>query len=344
MYSLRTDGGMSQVLSEFDSALRTAVTEPLYILLVFVAGIGASIVSLVLAFIPLVGPLVNGVVLTPVLLVATLGSAHAVRHGKSAIDGATDALERATVNVMGAYVILAAGYVGFLLVLGIVASVTVLTGTAYFPSMEGASTLANAGSVVALIVAFVIFCLALAAAMAVQFIAPAAVVAGTGAVDSLKTAYRFFRRNVLGVAGFSLVLAGLSIVCLLVAGLFYFGGRAIDPNAGLALGVLGYLAMFAVLGVVTPLYQVGYFEAAIDDAALPADHEWPDDSDDDGTDAATVGTVSQAGSDDDESAEPKPQEENTGGFAIEMSDDEDDDENGASNGEPSENGSDGERR
>ena len=331
---------MSQVLSEFGSAFRTAVTEPLYVLLVFVAGIGASIVSLVLGFIPLVGPLVNGIVITPVLLVATLGAAHAVRHGKSAVDGATDALERATVDVMGAYVILAAGYVGFLLVLGIVAAAAIIIGTANSAGMEGASALANTGSVLALLAGFVVFCLVLVVAMAVQFVAPAAVVAGTGAVDSLKTSYRFFRRNVLGVTGFSLVLAGLSIVCLLVVGLFYVGGRAVDPNVGIALGALGYLAMLAVLGVVTPLYQVGYFEAAIDDAALPADHEWPDDRDDDGT-AAAVGDVSQAGSGGDDSAETEPHDE--GGFAIEMSNDENG-ENGESNEEPSENGSDGERR
>lgn len=81
----------------------------------------------VLGFIPLIGPLVNGVV-APALLVAVVGSAHAVRNDDGAFDGATSAVNRAGTSVMGAQALLTAIYVSVSPVLagiGVVAVVAV---------------------------------------------------------------------------------------------------------------------------------------------------------------------------------------------------------------------------
>lgn len=295
---------MSQVLQTFNSAIRTAVTEPLYLLVVVVASIGAGIAGVVLGLIPIVGPLINGVVLTPALLVATLGAAHAVRHGQSAVDGATDALDRSTGAVIGAYAILMGAYVAALIVLG---GLFFLVG-AGGSLADGSSTFQSLNGVLFLVLGLVVLIVAIAVSMAVQFVAPAAVVAGTGVVGSLRTASRFFRKNLLGVTGFSLVLAGVGLLGVLVIVGLYAGGRAIDPLAGAAFGVLGYLGLLLVLGVITPIYQVAYFEETIEDDVLPEGHEWPDEGGDD----------AEGDTDD----EVEAGDADAGGFAVEMAGDE----------------------
>ena len=312
---------MSQVLQTFDSAVRTAVREPLYLLVVVVASIGAGIAGVVLGLIPIVGPLINGVVLTPALLVATLGAAYAVRHGQSAVDGATDALDRSTGAVIGAYAILMGAYVAALIVLGVLFFLVGAGGSL----ADGSSALQSLNAVLFVVLGLAVFVVAIAVGMAVQFVAPAAVVAGTGAVDSLRTAYRFFRRNLPGVVGFSLVLAGVGLLGVLVIVGLYVGGRAIDPLAGAAFGVLGYLGLLLVLGIVTPIYQVTYFEETIEDDVLPEGHEWPDEEGDDAE--ADAGDEVEAGDAD------------AGGFAVEMAGD----ERGQETENPDENGSDEER-
>jgi len=314
---------MSQVLRTFDAAVRTAVREPLYLLVVVVASIGAGMAGVILGLVPLVGPLINGVVLTPALLVATLGSAHAVRHGESAVDGATDALDRATGAVIGAYAVLMGRYVAALIVLGII---FVLVGTGGSVLANGSSALSSASEVLFVVVGFLVFVLAIGVAMAVQFVAPAAVVAGTGAMDSLTTAYRFVRQNLLGVTGFSLVLAGVGLVGVLVIAGLYAGGRALDPLAGAALGVLGYLGLLLVLGVVTPMYQVTYFEETVDDDVLPEGHEWPDEE------TAEDGTAGD---------EVEAADADAGSFAVEMAGEESDEAGETES--LSENGTDSER-
>lgn len=299
---------MSQALRTFDSAVRTAVTEPIYVLLVVVASLGAGMAGVVLGFIPIVGPLVNSVVLTPALLVATLGAAHAARHGESAVDGATDSLDRATGSVILAYAILMGGYILALLVLGVV---FFLVGAGGSVAANGPSALSSLGGVLTVVLGLVVLVVAIAVAMAVQFVAPSAVVAGTGAVNSLKTASRFFRRNLLGVAGFSLVLAGVGVLGVLVIMGLYVGGRTIDPLVGGALAVLSYLGLLLVLGIVTPMYQVVYFEETVEDDVLPVDHEWPDHGDEGDGSGDTEGSTS--------TTDDTPDD---GGFAVEMAGDE----------------------
>lgn len=296
---------MSHVLQSFTSSVRTAVSEPLYLLIVIVASIGAGIAGVILSLIPIVGPLISSVVLTPALLVATLGSAHAVRHGGSAVDGATDALDRAGGAVIGAYAILMGGYIASLMVFGVLFFLVGAGGSL----ANGSSTLQSLNGVLFILLVVVALVVAIAVAMAVQFVAPSAVVAGTGAVDSLRTASRFFRRNLLGVTGFSVVLAGVGVVGVLLTVGLYAGGRALDPLVGAALGVLGYLCMLLVLGIITPMYQATYFEETVTDDVLPEGHEWPgeDDESDGDNEVAPAAEATEA---------------DEGGFAVEMAGDE----------------------
>ena len=306
---------MRSVVSEFRAALTTALANPAHALLVTVATVVSGITGIVIGLIPLLGPLVNGVVLTPALLVATLGSAHAVRNGGTAFDGAGSALKRAGVDVMGAYALLVALYIGASMLVGIVfAAVFVAVGVSGAGELSGVST---AVAVIAAVLGIAVALVILAVAMALQFVAPAAVSAGTGPLESLKTSGRFFRQNLFGVTGFSLVLAGFGVVAVLLIALFYAVGQAIDPQVGLVAAVIGYLVAALLIGTVTPLYQLGYFEATVSAECLPPDHEWPGDGDGGGADADAfaVGEVSTA-----------TDEEPTDGFDIEMTADDDTDE------------------
>lgn len=316
---------MSQVVSEFSTAVRTAVDAPVHALLVFVAALVGMVLGAVLGFIPFVGPLVNGIVVGPLTAVAVVGSANAVRNGDGAFDGATAAVKRVGPDVMGAYAILTVAYVGVSIVL------TLLFGGLMFaagmgggmPTGGGPSAMMGAVGVVGVLVGLVAVVVLLLVGMAVQFVAPAAVVAGTGAVASLKTSFRFLKRHLLGVTGFSLVLVGVGVVGVLVAALLYAVGQTADPRVGIVLGLVGYLAAVAVGGAISSLYLVGYFESTVEPADLPEDHSWPDDPDDESSDAGDfvvgdVSTVEESGSADDEAE--------TSGFDVEMAGEGTDDE------------------
>lgn len=312
---------MGQVLSTFRAALRTAVGAPGHAILVFVTTLLGAAVGGVLGFIPLVGPLVNGVVVTPVLLVTVVGSAHAVRDGGGAFDGATDAVKRAGTSVMGAYALLTGLYLAVSLVLTLFLAVVLVTvGMSGSPGGDALPALTGAASVVGVVLLLAFLIVLVAVAMAVQFVAPAAVVAGTGAVDSLKTSYWFFRRNVLGVTGFSLVLAGLGVASIVAVGVLFAVGRAIDPGIGLASAAVGYVAAFVVLGSISSIYLVAYFEAVVEPADLPEGHDWEGPEDDTGD--FVVGDVSRA--DPDRAAgsdRGRDAESDSGGFHVEMAGD-----------------------
>lgn len=327
---------MSQVVSTFQSAVRTAIGAPAHTVLVFLTTLLGVVLGGVLGFIPLVGPLVNGMVIAPLLLVAVVGSAHAIRSGNGAFGGASDAVKRAGVSVMGAYALLTGVYIGISVVLTLfIAVLAFAMGMGGgMQSGSGLSAMTGALGVVSIVLFLAFIVVLLAVAMAVQFVAPAAVVVGTGAVDSLKTSYRFFRRNLLGVTGFSLVLAGIGVAAILAVGMLYAIGYAIDPAVGLVFAAVGYLVALAAAGSISSIYQVGYFEAVVESADLPEGHE-PDSGESD-TGDFVVGDVSRkdaAGNrepDQDRHSETSQERDSepdsgpdTGGFHVEMAGEDD---------------------
>lgn len=312
---------MSQVVSTFRSAVATAAGAPFHALLVFVTTLLGVLVGGVLGFIPFVGPLVNGVVVAPLLLVATVGSAHAIRDGGGAFDGAMAAAKRAGPSVMGAYALLVALYVGVSLLLTLFLGILLVTVGmgGEMGSGSGLSAMTGVATVVGVVLLLAFLVVLLAVAMAVQFVAPAAVVAGTGAVDSLRTSYRFFRRNVLGVTGFSLVLGGLWVAAMLAVGVLFAIGRAVDPGIGLGFAAVGYVLAITAVGSISSIYQVGYFDAVVEPAHLPDGH----DREGSGTETGdfVVGDVKRADAGTESATEQERESESvseTGGFHVEM--------------------------
>lgn len=268
---------MGQVLSTFRSALGTAVRSPMHLTVVIVVGTAAAFASVVIPFVPLVGlfagPLVNGVLLTPLVLAALLGSARAARNGENAWNGAQSTVEECWTDLVGAYGLVAALWV----FVGGAIGVLFLIGALGLGSLtEPQSFVAGTTAVLVALPFLLVVALVAVAGMVLQFVAPAAVVAGTDAVESLKTAVRFSLANPLGVVGFSLVALGVGVAAalpgVLLGGIvWYFDARV----AAAVILVIGYLEAVAVAGSVTSVYLVTYFEAAVDASDLPEGHPWP---------------------------------------------------------------------
>jgi hypothetical protein len=288
---------MSQVLGSFRSSLGIAVGAPAHALVAATVMLVALAIGAVLSFIPLVGPMVSSIVISPLMLAAVLGSANAARHGESVVEGLKRGVSESGVSLIGAYGLVYAVVLGVSLVLGIgivvVLMFTVGIGSAVDPSVG--TLFSGVFGILLLVFFLVFFALGLLGAFAIMFVGPAAVVAGTGAVDSLKTSYRFFRQNVLGVLGFSAVVFALTIVAYVpaVAG-FAIGFVAASELAAWVLAGVGYLLAFAVLAPVLTIYQVEYFDRVVDASVLPATgtvERQPT-----GTTVTGVGTETESGS------------------------------------------------
>lgn len=272
---------MSQVLASFRSAVGVAASVLSHAAVVIVAMLAAFVASVVFAFVPIVGPIVGSVVVTPLLLAAVLGSADAARHGESAVEGLKRGVSEAGVSLVGAYGLLYAAVVG-LSFLFVVAFVLVTLFTAGLGSLVDPAAGSLFGGVLGVLLALgfgLASLFGLLVTLAVQFVGPAAVVAGTGAVDSVTTSYRFVRRNVLGVLGFSAVVFGLVLLAYVGAGAGYLvGSLAADSVVALVLAGLGYVVAFAVLAPLLTIYQVEYFDAVADESVLPATGDRGDDA------------------------------------------------------------------
>lgn len=272
---------MSQVLASFRSAVGVAVSVPSHAAVVIVAMLAAFVASVVFAFVPIVGPIVGSVVVTPLLLAAALGSADAARHGESAVEGLERGVSEAGVSLVGAYGLLYAAMVGLSLVC-VVAFVLVTLVTAGLGSLTDPAAGSLFGGVLGILLALgfgLALLVGLLVTLAVQFVGPAAVVAGTGAVDSVATSYRFFRRNFLGVLGFSAVVFGLVLLAYVGAGAgFLVGSLAADRVVALVLAGLGYVVAFAVFVPVFTVYQVEYFDAVADESVMPPPEDRGDDA------------------------------------------------------------------
>lgn len=262
---------MGRVLTTFRSALATAVGSPMHVTVVLVVGTAAGLASLLVPLVPLIGllagPLFNAVVVAPIALAALVGSAHAVRTGGNAWNGAQSAIEEHWTDLVGAYGIVAAIWVvvGGALGLAFVLGALGLESVTEFERLR-----AGTRALVVALPSLAVLVLLVGAGMVLQFVAPAAVVADLGAVESLRTAVRFSAANPVGVVGFSLVAFGVAVAASLpgagvTAVVWYLG----NTGAAVVILLIGYLEAATVAGAITSVYLVAYFEETADASVLP---------------------------------------------------------------------------
>lgn len=266
---------MSHVVSTFKSAVRTAVDVPSHAILLIGVSFVALIASLVLAIIPLVGPLVSSFFLTPLVVAGVVGSANAARQGRSPVDGLKNAITESGASIIGAFGLLYIGMTALWMVVAVVLAIGMFlfgfgATVATPPTDPGMGAGMSVFGIVAALVFLVVFVVTLALTVVFQFIAPSAVLAGTGAVESLKSSYRLCRQNIVSVLGFSAV--SLGVLCAgygVIVALVVVGRTAGDVLVGFGLGAIGYLLVFPLIGSVLTLHQVFYFDAVADESVLP---------------------------------------------------------------------------
>lgn len=267
---------MSQVLSTFRSSIDVAVDAPMHAVLVLLVTLVTFVVGVALGLIPIVGPMVSSILVTPLMLAAVLGSANAARLGEPPFTGLKRGVGDAGTSLVGAFGLLYAGYAAVGIVLSIVAVVvfalTIGVGSSVEPT--AGSLFGGAMGIVFVLLFLVVLAAVVLVGLVAQFVGPAAVVAGTGAVDSLRTSYRFFRQNVLGVLGFTgVVFLFVLLAYVVAAAAFAVGYVAISDLAGFAMGGVAYVVAFALVGAVLTVYQVTYFDAVADESVLPVEND-----------------------------------------------------------------------
>lgn len=263
---------MGQLGTTFRGAVATAVRSPIHLAVVVAVGFVATLAALVIPFVPVVGlvasPVITAVLLAPLVVAALLGSAQAARNGDSAYDGARTAVVENGPDLVGAYGLVA---LSCLLGGGAVGAVVVLGAAGVGWLAEPRTLLTGLNAVVVSLPLLVTVSLGLLATLALQFAAPAAVVAGTGPVDSLRAALRFVAANPLGVVGFSLLAVAVGAVASIPGIALAAAVWSIDATVAAAvILVIGYVEAAAVSGAVVSVFLVAYFEAAADEAVLPA--------------------------------------------------------------------------
>ena len=244
---------------------------------------GAS--SLVVGRLPIVGEVVNSVLVTPALAALLLGMAAAgLATDAASLGDGVESLKASYRSLVGAYALLVAGVLFVVLAWAVEVAVAVVLGSsvdltsrlaasgrislaaASDPAAMGVApvTMGPEAAVAVLVVTLVALAIVLVGGLVVQFFDVAIVVDGESAFSSFGASWRLFREAPASVVGYS-VLRLLPVVGagLAVAASYSFG----ESLAGSAGGVLVALPVVAVVGPLTfafaTAYHVAYYEERI---------------------------------------------------------------------------------
>lgn len=231
-----------------------------------VSGIGSVVLGFVLGLIPVVGPILNAVFVTPLFAAGFIAVANAAMEGDSSFDDYVSGISDNYLSMVGAYALL----MGIMLVfvLGFVVVVALIVGfgsmsgggAAAEPSAAAASNLAAIGGVaIVMILLGSLFMFLVFAAL--QFIDVSIVVGDESAFSSFKRSVGLFTSAPISVLGYSLLRGVLGAAIVGVPTLLVGGAAvtAMESTASLAVTGLTYLLLLPVGFVVGYGYHVAYF-------------------------------------------------------------------------------------
>lgn len=267
-------------------ALRPAVTvtgrKPAFLAAALVTLVGTGIASVVVGRIPVVGELVNSVLVTPAFAALLLGMAAAgLTTDAASLGDGVESLRASYRSLVGAYAILVAGVLLVVVAWAVEVGVVLLFGSGFDPATAVAATdAASLGATTEAttvgvdpeamsartawsILAFTLLALAivLVGGLAVQFFDVAIVVGGATALSSFGASYRLFRDAPASVVGYS-VLRMLPVVA---AGVLVAGGYVVGASlAGRTGSVLFAVPVAAVVAPVTFAFITSYHVAYYD--------------------------------------------------------------------------------
>ena len=279
---------MGPAIDSLRPALAVTGRNPAYLAaaLVTLAVSGAS--SLVVGRIPVVGEVVNSLLVTPALAALLLGMAAAgLATDAASLGDGVESLRASYRSLVGAYAVLIVAIlllvvawvveVGVAVLVGSggdLAGMLAATGRNAAPTAVGPSAVRPAPvsmgpetAVLVLLVTLLALAIALVGGLAVQFFDVAIVVGGASALASFGVSWRLFREAPGSVLGYS-ALRLLPVVSagLLVAAAYWAGASL----AGAIAGGVGALMVAVAVGPVTFAFvtalHVAYYEERVDGA------------------------------------------------------------------------------
>ena len=267
-------------------ALRPAVAvsrdNPIYLAVALVTLAASGLGSLLAGYVPVVGELLNSVLVTPALAALMIGMAAAgLATDAASLGDGVESLRSSYRSLVGAYAVLVGAVVlvivawlvevGLVVVLGggldlgalVAASSRSSVAAATDPAAVGVEPAPMSPGTAGLVLLFTILALAIAlvGGLVVQFFDVAIVVDGASALSSFGDSWRLFRESPVSVLGYS-VLRMLPVVTAggVVAGAYVLGGSM----AGSLGAALLALVVAAVVGPVTFAFITAYHVADYD--------------------------------------------------------------------------------
>lgn len=243
---------MGAAIDALGDSIELSTRNPNLVLGGVVAMLLLVVVGGVLSFIPLLGPMVTNIVVTPIALAGMVAMANAAATGSSSFSDFTDGIGDHSTRLMGAFALLFAIWMG----IGTVFFVAVLflgTGVMAAVSTSGdpaASAGALGGTIILIFAVFALILLLVA--MVTQFLDVAVVVGGEDATGSFGESIELVTSGPLSVVGYSILRGVLGLIAI---GIPFFGGL-MAVLWGLDNG--GTLPIVAGLGVMILALPVGF--------------------------------------------------------------------------------------
>jgi len=258
---------MGPAIESLRPALGVTRRNPALLAAAFVSLVVSGLTSLVVGLVPVVGDVVNTVLVAPAFAALLIGMALAGLASEAA--SFADGVESVKANyrsLVGAYALLLVGVVAVAVAWAVEVAVVLVLGTAGDRSamLAAGDPAAIASNGAVLWLTFLALGLALVGGIAVQFFDVAIVVGGASAVASFGASWRLLRERPASVLGYSALRMAPVVLAVVVVGVAYAAGTAYaggSAGAGLAV-VVGAVVGPPVYAFITA-YHVVYYDARV---------------------------------------------------------------------------------
>lgn len=267
-------GAAINALRDIGTVLRNS---PGFILTCFLAGVVLTL-GILLAFIPLIGQVIYGIVIVPLVLVGLVSVADSALDGQGSFSDFTSGIQDNAWPIISAYGILAVinvAIVMFLFLFGLIVGVGLFSAASAAES--GADTGFGAGIGGSLIVLFAVAFLIYAVLSLIQlFLDTAVVISDKGGLEAVKQAWYVLRYGPISCIGYGIVRGVVTFLGALPSITLFFAAFGISLNSvgdpSSAGGIAIVLGLLSVLLLPLPLsasiaYHTGYYRRRL--SSLP---------------------------------------------------------------------------
>jgi len=265
---------MGHAIESTSTGLSMVVNNLNYVVITFLTTLIVGGISLVLGIIPIVGPLLTGVFLAPVMIAGVYGMAHAIEtRGRTSASDFTDSVGESYLNLVGVNLIISL-ITGALAVAFLIIFVAYVFMASFSLSDATPSGIAALGVTALAIIAIfgVLFALIL---MFLQFADAAVVADGAGVMDAISQSVGLARANFLSVLGYTILRGVASVVAVAIVGIFAAAGAMVDALPVLVLAGVGALVSFPALYAFLPAFHISYYSSITEPATSASEDTSP---------------------------------------------------------------------